>query len=68
MLVGKKGVGKTTLKRRLIGSRSEEKNKSKHKQSLNDRVDTEMTHGIQTKNWEDKENDILFSLWDFAGK
>ena len=62
----KRDVGKTTLKRRLMGLISKEENENAYKLVQSDKTEEEMTHGVQISSL--KLKGISFSLWDFAGK
>ena len=61
MIIGNENVGKTTLKKRLIESSKAEKVK------IDKKNEESMTHGVDIESWKDEENNIFFSIWDFAG-
>ena len=60
-------MGKTTLKKRLIGSTSD--NEKAFYDVQQNKKEKMMTHGVEIDKWEYKKNgkDIHFSMWDFAG-
>ena len=47
-------------------SDQEEENKNAYKLVQSEKKEEEMTHGVEISSWTVKE--MLFSLWDFAGK
>ena len=50
-----------------MGVSSEEENMNAHKLVQNEKREEDMTHGVEISKWHDKNKNILFSLWDFAG-
>ena len=58
-------MGKTSLKKRLIGSSNKESNIIAHQNIKSEKKEFEMTHGVDIDIWKFGKN--FFSLWDFAG-
>ena len=61
-----RNVGKTSLKRRLMGISNENENENACKLVQEKMKEENLTHGVEISSW--KGNDMSFSLWDFAGK
>lgn len=61
MIVGVQSVGKTTLKRKLVGM-----NENNFQNFISVRKEEHMTHGVEISRWKDTQGK-LYSLWDFAG-
>ena len=49
-----------------MGVSDENENDNAHKLVQNEKKEEDMTHGVEISSWKVKE--MLFSLWDFAGK
>ena len=67
MLIGCKDVGKTTFRRRLLGSQNEQLNKKAFLQVQQTKSEEDMTHGVEIDRLYDSSYSSLFSVWDFAG-
>ena len=65
-LIKNRDVGKTTLKRRLMGVSDQVENINAHKLVQKDKTEEDMTHGVDISTW--RIDQMMFSLWDFAGK
>ena len=49
-----------------MGVSDNKENENAHKLVQKDKIEEDMTHGVEISTWKEKE--MLFSLWDFAGK
>eukprot|EP01091_Cochliopodium_minus_P008760 TRINITY_DN2038_c0_g1_i1.p1 TRINITY_DN2038_c0_g1~~TRINITY_DN2038_c0_g1_i1.p1 ORF type:complete len:1330 (-),score=374.41 TRINITY_DN2038_c0_g1_i1:37-3537(-) len=67
MIVGCENVGKTSFKKRLIGSSSEEDNRLAFQSVKTVKREEDMTHGVDITEWFSSKHDRLLSIWDFAG-
>ena len=67
MIIGCENVGKTTFKKRLVGTSSKKDNFVANIDVQHEKREEEMTHGVEVTTWRDDQFGVFFSIWDFAG-
>ena len=51
-----------------MGIKNNNENKFANNQVKSDKLEHEMTHGVDVSKFQYKPTNTLFSIWDFAGK